>query len=234
MSRGTFIITFNEIVACNCPKLALFCVNNAQNLRRVFRSGIGKQILGVLHMAEGSMRYPNRIKEVIKRNGLTEKEVAEETKIPLRTLSSYCSGKVPIPRKRLEDIAHIVGCAIPDLVPSLWGANGVQLSFEGGQENPIAQKQLVLSPSPIGFPLPQSIIEQGSVFEEFYMDQLRRDLLHLLGTAGVMLPFSELAFDWKQVRNLIARPSQVDAQTLSSLAMVNQHLWELYKTTISK
>src|SRR5579883_150713 len=71
-------------------------------------------------MAGHSARYPNRLKAVIKHVGLTEKEVAQETNIPLRTLSDYCAGKVPIPRKRLEDIAQVIGCEPADLVPAVW------------------------------------------------------------------------------------------------------------------
>ena len=42
-------------------------------------------------------------------------EVAEGVAIPSRTLSDYCSGQTPIPRKRLEDIASFLECPVENL-----------------------------------------------------------------------------------------------------------------------
>lgn len=69
-------------------------------------------------MAGKSAKYPNSLKLAMKQAGFTVKEVAEETAIPLRTLSDYCAGNVPIPRKRLEEIAHVIGCSPSDLIPT--------------------------------------------------------------------------------------------------------------------
>lgn len=198
-------------------------------------------------MVGNSAKYPNRLKEIIKQTGLTIKEVADETKIPLRTLSEYCSGKVPIPRKRLEDIAHIIGCPTSDLVPDFPAARAQAANQENFHikeqsaartsiNSPVKAISLPLTfiSSSNAFPLSQGIIGQGSASEELYMDQLRRDLLHLLGTAGVTLPFSELAFGWRQMRKFVAKSSQLDVEIVHSLEMVNKYLWDLYKTVTPK
>lgn len=69
-------------------------------------------------MAGKSAKYPNNLKLAMKQAGFTVKEVAEETAIPLRTLSDYCAGNVPIPRKRLDELANVIGCSTSDLVPA--------------------------------------------------------------------------------------------------------------------
>ncbi len=162
-------------------------------------------------------KYPNCLRKTIKCSGLTVKEVAEETNIPLRTLFDYCSGKIPVPRKRLEDIATMIGCSPSELVPAFSGESSNQLST---------------LPHNNAFTPLQDIMEQGSTTEEFYMDQLRRNLLHLLGTAGVMLPFSESAFDW--MRKVVTESPQLDAEAIRNLATVNKCLWNLYKPAASK
>jgi transcriptional regulator with XRE-family HTH domain len=68
-------------------------------------------------MATVCVRYPNRLRECIKLSGYTVKEVAEETNIPIRTLFDYCGGKTPIPRKRLEMLASLLGYPVEFIMP---------------------------------------------------------------------------------------------------------------------
>ncbi|MEO8973180.1 MAG: helix-turn-helix transcriptional regulator [Ktedonobacteraceae bacterium] len=62
-------------------------------------------------------KYPNSLREQIQHNGLTLTEVAQETDIPLRTVSDYCAGRLRIPRQRLEEFAHLIGCTADEIVP---------------------------------------------------------------------------------------------------------------------
>src|SRR5579872_3118392 len=62
-------------------------------------------------------KYPNYLREHILYNGLTLTEVAQETDIPIRTLSDYCAGRLPIPRQRLEEFARTIGCTPDEIVP---------------------------------------------------------------------------------------------------------------------
>ena len=55
---------------------------------------------------ESTKPYPNSVKECIKRQGYTLQEVADEIGISRRTLTSYVSGHVAIPRTYLEKIAY--------------------------------------------------------------------------------------------------------------------------------
>ena len=55
---------------------------------------------------ESTKLYPNSVKECIKRQGYTLQEVADEVGISRRTLTSYVSGHVAIPRTYLEKIAY--------------------------------------------------------------------------------------------------------------------------------
>src|SRR5258706_12070825 len=70
-------------------------------------------------MATVPVRYHNRLRECIKSSGYKMQEFAEETGIPLRTLHEYCSGKMPIPKKRLEIIAEMLGYPAEYLVPRM-------------------------------------------------------------------------------------------------------------------
>ena len=60
--------------------------------------------------------YPNSVKECIKRHGYTLQEVADEIGISRRTLTSYVSGQVAIPRSYLEKIAYTIGCDVEELI----------------------------------------------------------------------------------------------------------------------
>ncbi len=68
-------------------------------------------------MTTETVKYPNRLRECIKANGYKIQDVAEETTIPLRSLTEYCAGKVAIPRERLEALAKLLGYPVEHLVP---------------------------------------------------------------------------------------------------------------------
>jgi len=65
---------------------------------------------------ETTKPYPNNVKACIKRQGYTLQEVADEIGISRRTLTSYVSGSVPIPKNYLEKIAYTIACDVEDLV----------------------------------------------------------------------------------------------------------------------
>ena len=65
---------------------------------------------------ESPKPYPNSVKECIKRQGYTLQEVADEIGISRRTLTSYVSGHVAVPRTYLEKIAHTIGCDVEELI----------------------------------------------------------------------------------------------------------------------
>ena len=65
---------------------------------------------------ESAKPYPNSVKECIKRQGYTLQEVADEIGISRRTLTSYVSGHVAIPRTYLEKIASTIDCNVEDLM----------------------------------------------------------------------------------------------------------------------
>lgn len=65
---------------------------------------------------EAKRPYPNNVRQCIKRQGYTLQEVADEIGISRRTLTSYVSGNVPIPRNYLEKIASTIGCDVEELV----------------------------------------------------------------------------------------------------------------------
>jgi DNA-binding Xre family transcriptional regulator len=58
----------------------------------------------------------NKLDYWIKKSGYKKYEVAEATKIPLRTLNDYCRGRTSIPRFRLESLATFLECSISDLL----------------------------------------------------------------------------------------------------------------------
>ncbi len=90
-----------------------------------------------------AIKYPNRLRECIKANGYTIQDVAEETTIPLRSLTEYCAGKVVIPRERLEKLAAFLGSPLEHLVlpttpavgtPRLWSVPHQRNPYFTGRE----------------------------------------------------------------------------------------------------
>src|SRR5450755_274607 len=88
------------------------CENGAEIMQELSRER------GVI-MTSSSQRYPNRLKQTIKQSGFTVERMAAETDIPLRTLFDYCAGRVPVPRDRLEVLAHALGYSMEYLVPKM-------------------------------------------------------------------------------------------------------------------
>jgi transcriptional regulator with XRE-family HTH domain len=61
-------------------------------------------------------RYPNHMKEEIKRRGYALNEVAKALYISERTLRNYCAGRRAIPREILVRLAELLECPITALV----------------------------------------------------------------------------------------------------------------------
>jgi transcriptional regulator with XRE-family HTH domain len=114
-------------------------------------------------MADDLSKYPNHLKKMIKQMGLSVKEVADESGIPLRTLFDYCAGKVPIPRKRLEEIALVIGCSPHCLVPAM---QRILSTRQGGFVSDISQQE------------PQSFVEATKI-EARYADAEVASLLNI-------------------------------------------------------
>ena len=99
---------------------------------------------------ESTKLYPNSVKECIKRQGYTLQEVADEIGISRRTLTSYVSGQVPIPRTYLEKIASTIGCTIEELI------------VRPPRQSEIASFSLLASPQKPGLEQPPSTIVLAS------------------------------------------------------------------------
>ena len=76
-------------------------------------------------MSTEQRKFPNNLRACIKQSGYTIQEIAQESNIPLRTLSDYCAGKTPIPRKRLETLAALLAYPIEEIVPINNGSSTV-------------------------------------------------------------------------------------------------------------
>lgn len=170
-------------------------------------------------MAEDLSKYPNHLKTMIKQTGLSVKEVADESGIPLRTLFDYCAGKVPIPRKRLEEIALIIGCSPQCLVPIIPGTRLDLLQYSEEYAN--------------------SWVPAGVLTN---LDKLRRDLLvqlkRLTTVAGLSLlgPTEELLNPdaWERLLSALDKTSRADQATLTHLETLTDTYWGLYRTAIAK
>lgn len=164
-------------------------------------------------------KYPNRLRELIRQTGLTVKEVAEETGIPLRTLFDYCKGDVPIPRKKLEDLAAVIGYAPHSLVP------------------PLPEKSLDLLQCTEG--LATDWMHRGVLST---LDILRRDLLIQMGklaaTSSLSLagPFEHILHPdaWERLLATLDRSARTDEATLLHLETLTDAYWSLYRTAIAK
>lgn len=170
-------------------------------------------------MAEKSAKYPNYLRKLIKQSGFTVKDVADESGIPLRTLFEYCKGDMPVPRKKLEDIAAVIGCSPHYLIPTTLQA---------------------------GFDLLQSTEEQGNYWIPTgvlsNLDKLRRDLFIQMGklviVAGISLPGpSENVLNpdaWERLLATLDKPARTDESTLLHLETLTDTYWSLYRTAIAK
>ena len=114
----------------------------------------------------GAVRpYPNNVKEWIKKQGYTIQEVAGEIGISRRTLTSYVSGNVPIPRYYLEKIAYTIACDVEDLMkrPSQQNENK-SLQFvtntQISETEKFASKIVIASQVSASDLLSQTLIEQ--------------------------------------------------------------------------
>ncbi len=167
-------------------------------------------------MAKTSPKYPNRLRQIIKQHGLTIQGVAEETDIPLRTLSDYCAGLTPIPKERLETVARFIGCP-PDYLVPVYPALGSPylVQSEHNQAN-------VWIPS------------RGNS-----VDTLRRKFLQQLlcmTGATLIVPAEELIHPdaWERLTFALNSPYHTDAQTVTQLETLTDTYWELYRSAIAK
>lgn len=65
---------------------------------------------------EDAPKYPNHLKEEIKRRGYTLREVAKQVYVSERALRNYCAGRRLIPRATLEALARFLECPLSSLV----------------------------------------------------------------------------------------------------------------------
>jgi transcriptional regulator with XRE-family HTH domain len=157
-------------------------------------------------MATNPVRYPNRLRECIKSSGYKMQEFAEETQIPLRTLHDYCSGKVPVPKKRLEIMAEMLGYPAEYLLPRMSTSDIPSAASEEIQHL-------------VGIPL-----------EIDELDKSRRELLQqvpgLVSTALVTPSYALLdpaLLD--RLSSALAKPSTIDDATLNYLEIRTANYW---------
>lgn len=170
-------------------------------------------------MVEKLVKYPNRLRESIKQAGLTVKDVANDTGIPLRTLFDYCKGDVPIPRKKLEDIAAVLGYPPYHLVPASTG---------------MVHSLLQSSTDCASIWIPTGAMNN--------LDILRRDLLvqmsKLATAAGLSLlgPIENILNPdaWDRLLTTLEKPARTDEATLVHLETLTDAYWGLYRTAIAK
>ncbi len=170
-------------------------------------------------MAAGSAKYPNHLRELIKRAGLTVKDVADESGVPLRTLFDYCKGDVPVPRKKLEDIAAVIGCSPHHLVPLTLRRDLVPLQSTEEQANHW---------------IPTGVLSN--------LDKLRRDLLVQMGELTTIAGTSLLGSSedilnpdaWERLLAMLDKPTRTDESTLIHLEALTDTYWSLFRTAIAK
>lgn len=168
-------------------------------------------------MVETVLKYPNCLRKAIDESGLTVREVAEGTMIPLRTIFHYCTGQVPIPRKRLEALAAFIGYSTHDLVPSRIGTNTTNMLQSKDKQAHI----------------------HVSLENESALDKLRRQFLQLLlsGTSATLVVPSEEVSDpdaWERLTWTLKNPYRTDTATVTHLEALTDTYWELYRSALAK
>jgi tetratricopeptide (TPR) repeat protein len=202
-------------------------------------------------MMEGAPRYPNHLKEEIKRRGYKLYEVAKALYISERTLYTYCIGQRPIPRDTLERLAALLECPISVLVD---GRASPDTSSPGQRaKEPLALSTLLES-SPQAYPgkflhetatlhLPETLPAwqdaRGIICTEPYkeletLDSIRsrrqalHDILGIACTALTLLPYTLLSPEGRErLTQAVKVPSRVDADVVSDLACITGRYWRL-------
>lgn len=153
------------------------------------------------------IRYPNRLKALVKEAGLTIREVHRETGIPESTLRWWANGSGVIPSRERAILARLIGCDIYDLAP----LHENELTPQVKQE---------------------SVNEQASEVPELGSDEVdRRKFLEAIGTASAALFVSNQPTvdpePWERFLKVLRRPSTIDETTLSHLEALVQNSWQL-------
>jgi transcriptional regulator with XRE-family HTH domain len=159
-------------------------------------------------MATLQVRYPNRLRAYIKLSGYTVKEVAEESNIPLRTLFDYCAGKTPIPRKRLDMLARLLGYPVESIMSINDTPDVLSLvKSENTQET---------VPTSLG---------------AYETDKLRRELLQQAAgfVSAAVISSSHLLLNedfFDRLSRALKRPSSIDETTLNYLEARTAGYWQ--------
>ena len=154
-------------------------------------------------------KFPNNLRACIKESGYTIQEIAQEADIPLRTLFDYCGGKTPIPRKRLEILANLLGYPAEIIAPVNNSRSIISLKNAKNM---------------------QEIISTLSDMHE--VDKPRRELLQeLLSIAcfSLVLPPKELLNpdSWEQLSAATIHSLSIDSEVLDDLDTITQSYWRL-------
>lgn len=212
----------NTILACKYFRVAYFhasMVRDSCKIRANIVRGLASCSRKEESMTVRSAKYPNFLRKLIKEAGLTVKDVAEESGIPLRTLFEYCKGDIPVPRTKLKDIATVIGCSPHYLVP------------------PITQRGFELL-----HPTDESVDHWLTAGVLSNLDTLRRDLFIQMGklitAAGIPLigPSEHILNPdaWERLLATLDKPARTDEATLIHLETLTDTYWSLYRTAIAK
>jgi transcriptional regulator with XRE-family HTH domain len=187
---------------------------------------------------EDAPRYPNRIKEEIKRRGYMLREVAQAIYISERALRIYCSGKRPMPRPILEALAAFLECPLEILVNgfqtenhTVSAASSVPLDQQGEQSSlpgitqGIIEKNLFVPGMPV---LSPSFVE----LDTLDIIQSRRQVLQgLLNAACATLTLSPYTFldveQGERLEKALLNPSRVDMEMVGDLFTITRRYWRL-------
>jgi len=196
-------------------------------------------------MSVRAPKYPNRLREAIKHQGFTVKEVAEETAIPVRTLFDYCAGRMPIPRKRLELLAHTIGCPIGALVSSYADANSASLVQSEEESLGVldvtrAVEKPVFSTAPLQsgedqnecntsyFPQETGTVQVAEGIEGVNRREANKKITDLAG--GLLIVSSKNMLYpplWERLARTLTKSFNVDEVTLQGLEQITRSYWQL-------
>jgi len=71
-------------------------------------------------------------------------------------------------------------------------------------------------------------ISASALTENVAMEKNRREVFHLLRSAGAALVLPFLDLDWERTLDAFIKPSQLDEVVLNNLEAIQSHLWSLY------
>src|SRR5579884_2486495 len=172
-------------------------------------------------MTGNTPMYKNNLRYWIKQRGYKLYEVAKETNIPLRTLTSYCNGYSAIPIERLEGLATFLECSVSALRDE---------QTERSSSHSSTTQDIMERTSQVSSVVPIRLSLSGFDMLIKSRRQVLQDILNVACAAITLSPY-ELLPKESRARLELAKThsSYLDDEALDDLSGITARYWNISK-----